>query len=660
MTWMSALYETYERCSRDPKFQQGVHRLLPPGHITQNVHIEVAIDGEGNFLRARLIGKDPTVIPATEKSAGRTSGLEAHPLSDKLMYCAGDFGHFTDGESRAFSLYFQQLRDWSESPYVHPKILAVKQYVSQRRLVADLVKSNIVLLDQEQKLLTIPAKGAEGTSDIFKYLTRKEGEFEQGSAFIRWVVETPGDPDSTTWNDPSLISSWQQYLALRVDDDDQVLPGLCYVSGREGILARQHPKRIRHGGDNAKLVSSNDKTNFTFLGRFTDTTGNQACQVALEVTEKAHNALRWLIARQGSRIDEQTFVAWSTSGKQIPQPFVSTLQLFQEIDPALMSPISTHDSVGDVGQMFARKLRKLIAGYAAQLPSDDSVAVLGIDAATPGRMSVIYWHVLRGSEFLARLQDWHNSFAWSLSLPVQGQGKVRKGDAITIVEAAPSPRDIVYAAYSVRGDDDPIVRRSIQRIIPCIMEGRPLPYDFVQNAVRRSCNAVAHKDRCQWENTLGTACALFKGHLATHVNLDLRRNFSMTLERDRTTRDYLYGRLLAIAEKVESVALSFAGETRDTTAMRLMQRFSERPCSTWRTIELQLAPYKARIRARMPGYLVNLMNEIDGVFALFEVGDFQLDTPLTGEFLLGYHCQRRELQRRKDDEVQSEIENTRP
>lgn len=34
----------------------------------------------------------------------------------------------------------------------------------------------------------------------------------------------------------------------------------------------------------------------------------------------------------------------------------------------------------------------------------------------------------------------------------------------------------------------------------------------------------------------------------------------MALEKDRTARDYLYGRLLAVAEKIEEVALNVGGE----------------------------------------------------------------------------------------------------
>src|SRR5690606_28700456 len=101
-----------------------------------------------------------------------------------------------------------------------------------------------------------------------------------------------------------------------------------------------------------------------------------------------------------------------------------------------------------------------------------------------------------------------------------------------------------------------------------------------------------------------------------------------------------YGRLLAIAEKIESIALAVAGEKRDTTAARLMQRFSDRPFSTWKTIELALTPYKTRLRSRRTGFLVNMEKLLDEVSNAFQPQDFVNDKPLSGEFLLGYHCQR--------------------
>lgn len=119
----------------------------------------------------------------------------------------------------------------------------------------------------------------------------------------------------------------------------------------------------------------------------------------------------------------------------------------------------------------------------------------------------------------------------------------------------------------------------------------------------------------------------------------------MALEEDRTTRDYLYGRLLALADSIEGYALKRAGENRDTTAARMMQRFADRPFSTWRSIELGLMPYQARLRSseRTAGFLWKRERLLDDVQCLFQSADFTSDQALSGEFLLGYHCQRSAL-----------------
>lgn len=66
------------------------------------------------------------------------------------------------------------------------------------------------------------------------------------------------------------------------------------VSGVEAPSAQQHPKGARCIQRKCKLISENDKDNFTFRGRFTKP--NQAATVGYEASQKAHNALRWVIA----------------------------------------------------------------------------------------------------------------------------------------------------------------------------------------------------------------------------------------------------------------------------------------------------------------------------------------------------------------------------
>lgn len=124
----------------------------------------------------------------------------------------------------------------------------------------------------------------------------------------------------------------------------------------------------------------------------------------------------------------------------------------------------------------------------------------------------------------------------------------------------------------------------------------------------------------------------------------------MALDENRKSRDYLYGRLLALADSLEQWALKKAGETRQTTAARLMQRFADHPYSTWRTIELALGPYKARLG----GKSLKRQKMISEVTAMFTPDDYINDKKLSGEFLLGYHCQREALWNKYMDEQDNE------
>ena len=125
----------------------------------------------------------------------------------------------------------------------------------------------------------------------------------------------------------------------------------------------------------------------------------------------------------------------------------------------------------------------------------------------------------------------------------------------------------------------------------------------------------------------------------------------MALETERTSRDYLYGRLLAIADRIEEHAIYIMGENRDSTSARLMQRFADRPYQTWLTIELSLTPYLSRLRTmeKEKGFFIKMSKLMDEVMSAFQVNDYKSNERLSGEFLLGFHCQRRALWQKNPD-----------
>ena len=617
MSWMEKLYRTYERCAGHE--QAGAEPLMPICHTTQQAHIEVVLDGSGTFQRASVLdkGSGTTLIPCTEESGGRSGSKPVnHPLCDKLQYIAGDYLLFGGKVTSGFAAdpaephrdYLQSLAAWAAAGAGHRKLDAILAYVRKGQVIADLARAKILTLDAQGRLLTEWNGEKDQAPPLFKVVSNEQ---TQADAFVRWCIED-GELASATWKDTGLIAAWIAYY-----QSTQTQQGFCMVSGNTAALAIQHPAKLRHGGDKAKLISANDNTGYTFRGRFFEAT--EAASVGFEVTQKAHNALRWLIARQGARNGDQVVVSWAPSGKPVPDPFESSFDLCKDLDPGMAEVLSP----ADTAEAFAHRLKRVIAGYQVKLGPTEDIVVMGIDSATPGRMAVTYYRELLGSEFLQRLEDWHWKYAWP-----QDFGKDRR------FIGAPAPREVAEAAYGAQLDDK-LKKASVERLLPCIVDGVPIPRDLVESTTRRATNR-AGKEHWEWEKCLGIACALFKGS-----NTD--RSYQMALELDRTSRDYLYGRLLALAEHIEGRALYLAGEKREPTAARLMQRFADRPASTWKTIELALRPYMARLRSLRPGSLYAMEKALDDVIVMFAGNDFTDDAALTAEFLLGYHCQRRAL-----------------
>ena len=122
----------------------------------------------------------------------------------------------------------------------------------------------------------------------------------------------------------------------------------------------------------------------------------------------------------------------------------------------------------------------------------------------------------------------------------------------------------------------------------------------------------------------------------------------MALEESNHSRDYLYGRLLAIAERIEEMAMIVAKEKpRTTHASRLMQRFSDQPFSTWKTIEEGINPYQQRLKNNIAPLERAYKCLLDDVCDKFERDDFRDKEKLSGEYLLSYHLQRKWLREHK-------------
>ncbi|PWW44985.1 MULTISPECIES: type I-C CRISPR-associated protein Cas8c/Csd1 [Paenibacillus] len=621
MNWLANLSKTYDDHADvvgqfEMKKNGKEYALIPISHTTQTAHIEVHLNAKGNIVNAYVVDKNDgsTIIPCTEASASRTSAPVPYPLFDKLAYVAGDYTQFC-GEVKGtpYQDYLIQLKAWCESPFSHPKVLSVLHYVSKGTLITDLVDRGILHADRQGKLLEKWIAGAgdqEGEKPkIFNVIAS-----DQSGAFVRFAVDIPGEPESRLWRDASVQQSFIQFYEMSLQDKD-----ICFVTGDYLPVADKHASRIRHSGDKSKLISANDSSGFTYRGRFR--TSRDAAVVSYEASQKGHNALKWLIDRQGTTIDGKVFLVWGSTSLDMPEPQEDTFSLWDEDDEeAFPSGDTTHKE-------FALQIRKAIGGYRydGEYNSKHEVTILTLDAATPGRMSIMYYRNLDQDMYLDRLQAWHESCYWI------HRYRKNKNDKHVSFIGAPATKDIAFAAYGPRASDK-VVKGLMERMLPCIIDERPIPLDIVRSSIQRASNPVG-MENWEWEKTLSITCAL----------VNKKEGYGVSLNTEATDRSYLFGRMLAIADVLERNALG-KEEKRATNAIRYMNAFAQRPGRTWSIIQSNLQPYQARMGTGAR-YYNSLLDEVG---AKLQLEDFT-DKPLTGLYLLGFYSQRNDLYTSKKD-----------
>lgn len=616
MSWLLNLYETYEANTEmvgviEKKAGDREYTLLPVSHTTQNAHITVEITESGEFHSARVNAKEEmnTLIPCTEKSASRAGAVVApYPLHDKLSYVAGDFAAYggkIKGEE-PFSAYIEQLAAWAASPYASAKVKSIYTYLSKRRLIEDLVAERVLFVDEQQKLIDKWDKKyeAEGRTkpQIFSLLAA-----EQESAFIRFNVYAPGKAMTDVWKDQEMYQSFVSYYSEQLGEADY-----CYVTGEMLPATDKHANKIRHAGDKAKLISANDTSGFTFRGRFVES--GHAASISYDVSQKAHNALKWLINRQGKMIDQRVFLVWGNHNPDVPDPmedaYFFDIGTVEETEPTSFT-----------NKQFAKVVAKAFDGYRNTLSDGpgSNINILVLDSATTGRLAVLYYRDMDKNHYLDKLIHWHSTCVW-----LHRYRENREGKTVSFY-GAPATKDIAFAAYG-RKANEKVVKGLMERMLPCIVDGRNIPKDITRSAFNRASNPVS-MDNWEWEKTLSITCAL----------INKEEEYGMALDTTIDDRNYLFGRLLAIADVLERSALD-PREKRATNAIRYMNSFAKYPARTWMTIQASLQPHQVRLGTEATRF----SKLIDEVATKIKVEDFN-NKSLSGKYLLGFYSQRYDL-----------------
>lgn len=546
--------------------------LAPISHIMARPQIIITLDQSGNFAAAQVLDKNTPkiIIPATEESAGRTvkAAELPHPLCDYLRYLLPQ-------NQVEYQHYISQLSTWANSSHTHPKLHAVLNYVQGGTILENLRQAGI---DSEEKVM------------------------------VCWVVNGLGETlNGPCWTDRTLMNAFIDYYHEKRTDTP---PALCMISGELEMPAGQHPKGIVPISGNAKLISANDSSGFTYRGRFDDAA--QAATVGYAASQKAHSVLRWLVANQSVSFGGRTFLCWNPQGIQVPR-----------VTGPMGRRSGTAQRAANPSQ-YQKQLREALSGWKEDLPQSAGVVIAAFDAATTGRLAVTYYNELLASDFLDRLHDWESSCCWE-----DGPYGIQSPSLFQIVSwAFGTPRN------GKAEMDDRILSQQMQRLVACRVDKAPFPLDIERALAEKASHLLLYEGENR-QKLLFTACAAIRKYHCDH----LKEEWDMALDKNCSDRSYLFGRLLAIADAIENNTYTDE-DRRETNAIRMQKAFTLRPMTTWSALWDKLRPYNKRLAQSKPGLYRYYHSVIDDILNRLSPFDPTLNQKLNDIYLLGYSHQR--------------------
>lgn len=585
--------------------------LLPLYHTTLKTQLRIVLDDKGQLLR---IDDDSAtiIIPCTESSMGRSRNIAAHPMDDQLQYLDRNM------DPVRYQAYMDLLGKWKND---NVKLNAVYSYLSLHSIVEDAKQYGVSLTQK----------------------SAKNG--------VRFLVEVPGDDIPCLDQDKAIRDMWISYMhshpAEKQPTNDTDLLGTALH-----VPASNYPKNIISTAGNAKLISANDDINFTFRGRFRSR--EEALCIDSDTSQQIHTTLKWLINTQGTIDDTQAIVVWKVGATQepVPSPMTDSTDLFS----FAISQSGKTDSqrLREIRQStdfdYARQFHMLLRGYKKPdflADHGGTIAILVLDAATSGRLSAVFYRELAENDYIETIMQWHIDSSWEL---LKQDKQDKDSPKIFAYKGAPSFTDIANCTYkgSRSSANYRLHHKKIRKqLIECMFGNRQIPYPLLQAAFRNVTHPMGYDSRYLWERYLRVACSMWKKHYIDDARMhhpDMKGEITMKLDPTKTDRDYLFGRLLALADDFESSVLyrRNAG-SRPTNAIKLMSNFTAKPYSTWGNLWKQLVPY---LKAD-PQHSYFFMNEIDTVMGLFRDGDYESNKPLSPLFLLGFSAQRLALQKQR-------------
>lgn len=346
--------------------------------------------------------------------------------------------------------------------------------------------------------------------------------------------------------------------------------------------------------------------------------------------------------------DKQAITIWAVGGMpDVTLPFGNSYEVEQSAEEHLTDSERISQLRLDTGSDYARKFGQIVRGFGSPdtLRDHSRMVVIAIfDAATSGRLSLTFYQEFLEKDYLECIAKWHEDSTWPLIRfeSASQEAKTNESEHVRPVEyfGAPSYLDIVNCVYGSgerSGASYTRLKTKVQKqLIQSMFSNSALPREFAQAAFNNVIRPTSYDKENKWRYDVEVVCSIWK-----KIYIQSGKEITVELDEQRQDRDYLYGRLLALADHLEGGVLWKQKADRPTTAVKLMTNFVARPYTTWGNIMDQLVPYIKSLKGSQW-----FQNDIDEVMSLFKDGEYEDNRPLQPLYLLGYSHERRKLQKK--------------
>lgn len=649
MSFFTALHNSYNYGLDHDMIDNGENStslILPIYHNSMKSNgkniVEIKLDKDSNLLEAYFLKDGEIVIfPVTEDSVSRSSGVSPHPLFDNFDYIIQD-------NSQKSLAYIEVLENWLKY-----------EDIDFVRIFYDFIRKDKAYLDILDKLYG-DYKIKDGKN--VEYVDRsgkkeKITNIDFSKIYLSYKIEDFEDlRDVSLTENKNLHKKYIDYINYVLKNSDDVPKITCNISGSEDYLCLKHKPLI----SSAKLISQITANDENFYGRFDDP--SQTIKIGKNTSQKI-----MLMAK--SLLDCKNTSRWLGGLTYAMSWFSDDIQNRSNLDLSknirIDNPISKNNFLSmqlkaktdlnshaeNIGPMLSEDISENIVKSFTNgkilFSTDSNYYFAIVDKISNGRVSVRYFNQVRSSDLIENLNQWQKKYHWF------GYSNANGSFSYT-----PGLRRFILAAYGVERDGkleidkDSFLTSQISNLMAVIVEGRQMPQNIIKALENNIRNR--HKYDKTWNEIKLCSLAVLRNKEEIDSNM---------LDRKKLDRSYLYGRLLALYELIESNTYS-NDDARITNAEKLWSSFINNPVATNFRLRTLVMPYRFKLIAdeKKRNFCENIDKEITTVSNLisdnYDDKNSSYDKPLGPAFIFGYEGQKNYIEYvyyKKSKEVEEEI-----